>query len=569
MAKHQDLSAEYAHIPGYYQASDPGAIGPGKLWIDTNGGPGNWVMKLRNAGDDGWETISSGGGYTDHGVLTGLADDDHSQYHTDARGDARYSQLGHTHTESDITDLGSYLDQAAADLLYAALVHTHVEADITDLQSYSLVGHTHTEADITDLGSYLDQATADTLYAPLSHNHAVADITDFDPADYLPLAGGNMLGNLTSDGEIETDVGFYLRDGLTKVTVAEIGASLDIGDAAYAIDLLGSAVRPKYNGADLALLSDTGGGGVTDHGALTGLGDDDHPQYLNETRGDARYAQTGDLADYLPLTGGVLSGYLDFNDANEGIRFNDGAGTFFDGLTFDLAGGFAPEIIIGAEAPDTGGNPAIRANSFVFRIGQGAGAGFAALEMWNEGDASYEAIIQSVSDNPGDPLDLGSGNHAINLNGSETRPTYNGGELALLTDIGGTSYDPTDVPRMQAGSGYAHISYINAVSVDVYAPGAPGAAVRISPRDFINFIRGGTATLYYKMEIDYWQTPGGNVPQASAYNTDATAAYIDLTDCDLNIGYVVVKIFVKDSVGNEQWVECALVLTDNQGLFSP
>ena len=33
-----------------------------------------------------------------------------------------------------------------------------------------------------------------------------------------------------------------------------------------------------------------GGGGVTDHGALTGLGDDDHPQYLNNARGDARYA---------------------------------------------------------------------------------------------------------------------------------------------------------------------------------------------------------------------------------------------------------------------------------------
>lgn len=33
----------------------------------------------------------------------------------------------------------------------------------------------------------------------------------------------------------------------------------------------------------------TGGGGVTDHGALTGLTDDDHPQYHNDTRGDARY----------------------------------------------------------------------------------------------------------------------------------------------------------------------------------------------------------------------------------------------------------------------------------------
>lgn len=32
-----------------------------------------------------------------------------------------------------------------------------------------------------------------------------------------------------------------------------------------------------------------GGGGVTDHGALTGLNDDDHTQYHNNARGDARY----------------------------------------------------------------------------------------------------------------------------------------------------------------------------------------------------------------------------------------------------------------------------------------
>jgi hypothetical protein len=36
-------------------------------------------------------SIHGGGGATDHGALTGLTDDDHSQYHNDARGDARYA----------------------------------------------------------------------------------------------------------------------------------------------------------------------------------------------------------------------------------------------------------------------------------------------------------------------------------------------------------------------------------------------------------------------------------------------------------------------------------------------
>lgn len=38
-----------------------------------------------------------GGGVTDHGALTGLADDDHTQYHNDTRGDARYSLIAHNH----------------------------------------------------------------------------------------------------------------------------------------------------------------------------------------------------------------------------------------------------------------------------------------------------------------------------------------------------------------------------------------------------------------------------------------------------------------------------------------
>lgn len=63
-----------------------------------------------------------GGGVTDHGALTGLADDDHAQYHNDTRGDARYytqatvdaalagkSSTGHAHAVSDVTTLETRL----------------------------------------------------------------------------------------------------------------------------------------------------------------------------------------------------------------------------------------------------------------------------------------------------------------------------------------------------------------------------------------------------------------------------------------------------------------------------
>jgi len=52
-------------------------------------------------------------------------------------------------------------------------------------------------------------------------------------------------------------------------------------------------------------------GGVTDHGALTGLGDDDHTQYYNQTRGDARYSLTthNHAATYEPIIS-KSTGYL-------------------------------------------------------------------------------------------------------------------------------------------------------------------------------------------------------------------------------------------------------------------
>ncbi len=41
-------------------ATDPGAIGAGKLWIDTSAGTGKWVIYVRNAANVGWELAGGG-----------------------------------------------------------------------------------------------------------------------------------------------------------------------------------------------------------------------------------------------------------------------------------------------------------------------------------------------------------------------------------------------------------------------------------------------------------------------------------------------------------------------------
>lgn len=90
--------------------------------LPIGGSTGQHLVKVSGADYDvEWADESGGGGVTDHGLLTGLADDDHPQYHNDARGDLRYAPIVHTHVEADVTDLdrvrwmGPWLSQAYAE----------------------------------------------------------------------------------------------------------------------------------------------------------------------------------------------------------------------------------------------------------------------------------------------------------------------------------------------------------------------------------------------------------------------------------------------------------------------
>lgn len=68
---------------------------------------GSNIKSVNGASLLGSGNITITSGVTDHGVLTGLTDDDHTQYHNDARGDARYSLLSHTHTATVISNTPS------------------------------------------------------------------------------------------------------------------------------------------------------------------------------------------------------------------------------------------------------------------------------------------------------------------------------------------------------------------------------------------------------------------------------------------------------------------------------
>jgi hypothetical protein len=137
-------------------------------------------------------SIGGGGGVTDHGDLTGLADDDHPQYFNQARGDARYPLIGHTHTIANVTGLQAALDAKLDDSQATAFGLSLLnDADAAAARSTLELGTAATQASsafepsgaaasavATHAGladphpQYLTQAEADALYAPATTSGA-------------------------------------------------------------------------------------------------------------------------------------------------------------------------------------------------------------------------------------------------------------------------------------------------------------------------------------------------------------------------------------------------------------
>ncbi len=341
-----------------------------------------------------------GGGVTDHGALTGLGDDDHTQYHTDARGDVRYylkatvdaalaakaddadltAHVGDTGNPHSVTKtqvgLGSVDNVSAANLRDRA---THTGTQSADTLTDGTTNKAFLATERTKLSGIATGATANssdaTLLARANHtgtqsadtltdgttNKAFlatertklagiatgatansSDATLLDRANHTGSQAQGTVTNLTTDlaGKQPLDSDLTAIAGLaptngdliqrvsgawTNRTIAQVKTDLGLatvattGDyddlidkptipAAYTDeqvrDVIGAALVAGSNvtitpddGADTITISATpGSGGVTDHGALTGLGDDDHTQYHNDTRGDIRY-YTKTLAD--------------------------------------------------------------------------------------------------------------------------------------------------------------------------------------------------------------------------------------------------------------------------------
>jgi hypothetical protein len=141
----------------------------------------------------------------------------------------------------------------------------------------------------------------------------------------------------------------------------------------------------------------SGGGsvtqGVTDHGALTGLLDDDHPQYLTPVRGDARYitAARQVIAGTGMTGGGALSADVTLN-VGAGNMITVGADTVAvaDGGTYQFIGTGAGAAASWRNVSELAGNGLTQAAG-VLAVGvSGLGLGVGA-----------DAVTLTSSSNPG------------------------------------------------------------------------------------------------------------------------------------------------------------------------
>lgn len=111
---------------------------------------------------------------------------------------------------------------------------------------------------------------------------------------WLPVGFYDVVFNLRGIRIHPTSI--YVQEGYTDAAPLDLAVAIPpagppIGSGQYA-----------ELSQRITVLEAGGGGGVSDHGALTGLDDDDHPQYLTRARGDALYSGGAAAASrYVPV----------------------------------------------------------------------------------------------------------------------------------------------------------------------------------------------------------------------------------------------------------------------------
>ena len=281
-------------------------------------------------------TTATGSLTSDHGDLTGLADDDHTQYIlTDGTRPFTGTVSGVTPTEN-----AHLVTKAYADTL-------------------SGIGGAAAFIELDDTPSAYDTSTGGSWGMVALNNESDA-VEWAEPIFYgetvsAPTISGLRNGSLyfqygTASG---TEGEYILVDGTRAFTgtVSGVAPTEDL-----------HLSTKKYVDDQIATVS--GGGGVSDHGALTGLSDDDHTQYILEdgtraftgtvsgvTPTENAHLVTKEYADTFSGTGWAGSDFIDLDDTtNDYGTVTSGSYGLFVGSDGADAIGYYEPIFYGTTA---------------------------------------------------------------------------------------------------------------------------------------------------------------------------------------------------------------------------
>lgn len=197
-----------------------------------------------------------GGGITDHGLLTGLADDDHTQYLNTTRGDARYTLLSTYNLH--IADADAHHDTATA-------------GNGLQISGQQLSVKLPTDSGLTAAGAGLSLGLPSTLSAgsassvtTYTHSHAITAASDVSAVVAETLlkstnVGGLTLGTLTVKGSVDIINNGDLTVGANIFFVDESQENVGIlcsPDPQFALDINGPARATYWIGPHAIQLKD-------------------------------------------------------------------------------------------------------------------------------------------------------------------------------------------------------------------------------------------------------------------------------------------------------------------------
>lgn len=264
--------------------------------------------------------------------------------------DADYAALSHTHAASDVTSgtfANARISQASVTQHQAALTIT--ESQISDLDHYNstdfdtdfgtkdlddisagVINKHFTATDESKLDGIESGATADQtageIEAIVNHDNLVGFVAN-EHLDWTADQGAtnihpnNVTGySATGHTHTESDI-----TDLNHLTIEEVQDNLGTS-----FIVAGTDISITYDDTANTLTINSTATGETDHGNLSGLGDDDHTQYLNTTRHDAHDHSSAmasvvldDLSDVVETTitiGDVLrwngTNWVNYADSN-------------------------------------------------------------------------------------------------------------------------------------------------------------------------------------------------------------------------------------------------------------